>query len=118
MSRVAFLLLAAGLASCASTFPGEKKMEDVRFVVNFQPSLGFNFENQSDRFILPEFKNETNAYAVSREWQRGIDEGHFDKGLSLFCRCKGNYLTRDGRIIFEIAEAKLYFDKFSGWDQD
>lgn len=116
MSRIASLLLAAGLASCATTFPSERKMEHVRLVMSDEPHLGLNFANESDRFILPDFENESDAHAASREWQRGIDEGYFSRGLDLFCDCKGEYFSRNGRIWFKVAEARFYFEKFSGWN--
>ena len=115
MCRIASLLLAAGLASCASAFPSETKMVDVKLVVSDEPHLGLNFANESDRFILPDFEDENDAFAASREWQRGIDEGYFSRGLDLFCDCRGEYFSRDGRTWFKVAKARFYFERFSGW---
>jgi hypothetical protein len=81
------------------------------------PYLGLNFENQTERVILPEFTSDPAAYAANREWQRDIDEGHFRKGLTLFCQCEGEYFIRADTKLFRITSAKYYFAKFKGWDQ-
>lgn len=115
MSKMAFWLLAACLSVGDSAYPDEAKMEDVKFVVNEQYDLGFNFETQSAQFILPKFEHEADAYALNAEWRRGISEGHFSKGLNLFCDCKGAYATINGRKVFNVNQARFYFAKFSGW---
>jgi hypothetical protein len=117
LRQFTYLFLGFSLAACASISSGEKKMKEIKFAVSFEPHLGLNFQNQSEQFIPPEFANDADAYTASREWQRGIDEGYFEKGLSLFCQCEGQYVLRSGRKVFQVNKAKYYFIKFTNWNE-